>query len=287
MANRIGEYGQVLPGEQYVKQEQEMAKALMPIVQSILVGEASGITPRAAEQLMGIFTPQVLGKMYDRGMEVNPNWYQNYITPGSVGPDRYARIMGYSRGFADLPEEALQAGFTSQWGPNPAYVYGGGGAPKYKQQLMQRAIDRERLGMEALGFDPFTGEVRATPDAERSALQSYLEATGMEPSLIGDDAGAVERFLRAIGLSTSEQYARDNKAAYDAQVLKVDQDTYNAMVAEIESLMAQGLVDEYTIRPVLIENGINVELLDALNPWWWEKLKKTPRIRPRTTQLTP
>jgi len=97
----------------------------------------------------------------------------------------------------------------------------------------------------------------------------------------------VERFLRLIGLLTSEQYARDNEAAYVAQVLKVDQDTYNALVAEIESLMAQGLADEYTIRPVLIENGINVELLDDSILGWWKNLKKHHGLDTRTTQLTP
>lgn len=298
MPNRIGGYGQALPDQSYLEREKQMAEAIMPFITRLISGEhIEGITPRAAQRLMGIVDPQAIVSAYDRGLDVDPTWYSNYIQPGRVSPQTYSQIMDYSRGFMGMQPELAERGFASQWGETPMYSYSGG-APTYQQQLMDDAINRQRLAMEGLTFDPYTQRFRYTPGAEEEIASRAAANLGLESEISGEDApGIISRIIRGLEPVFEPVSFVYNPGAHDAQdigyldrirlnneaaALGLTADDYLPLEREIRQLMNEGKIDQFNIVPILAQYGLNPAKLETANPQWWQELKKRPRVRALT-----
>lgn len=151
-------WGLAPPNSQDLERMGQQTQVLMPVVKRIISGEnVEGITPKMAQRLMDIFKPDDLKNMYDRGLDVNPNWYQNYIQPGVVNPQTYNAIMNYSRAFgAEDTPEALRGGFT-QWGNDPSYTLTNA-LPNFRQTMLNDAYAQQRMGMQGLVYDPYLND---------------------------------------------------------------------------------------------------------------------------------
>lgn len=174
--NPAGVSGIPLADQQWQQQKGEPASSFIPILASILSGQkVDGITPRLAQELMEIATPDVLIAMAERGNTINPNWYQNYIQPGNVGSDTYGQIMNYGQSIGSnesirnlYPEMARQA--MSVW-QEPTYQVGGV-MPTYQQQLINDFWNDRRMQMNGFMYDPYKQDYVYNPSLQ-SAMASY------------------------------------------------------------------------------------------------------------------
>lgn len=180
-------YGLAAPNVQELERRQQTIQAMMPTIKKIISGErVEGIDPNMAMRLMGIVGPAELKNLHTRGMDVDPNWYQNYIQPGVVDPKTYNTIMDYSRafGFEDTPV-ALQGGF-SQWGENPAYVLTNA-LPDYRQTMLNDAYNNMRMAMQGMVYDPISNNWIYDTRLGDQMVADYLQRLDQE----GDVAGAL------------------------------------------------------------------------------------------------
>ena len=159
-----------------------LADQMMPVIQRLLSGEKiDGITPNLAQRLMGIATPEVARTMHDRGMQVNPNWYQNYIQPGTVNPSQYAAINNYARGFnnENMPAELAMQG-TSVLN-QPTYQMGGA-IPSYRQSQLQNQDTMQRLSDRGEVYDPYAGRTMLDPGIQDQTARMGSAYAGVGPS---------------------------------------------------------------------------------------------------------
>lgn len=150
---------------------------LLPFIERVLGGEkVEGITPLMAQQLMQYMTPTVVSGLADRGYQVDPNWYQNYIQPGRVNPETYAQIMNYAYSFggSNVPENIKTQALSVF--DQPVYQ-AAGYLPTHQQQMLQDQITRMRMGLQNKVFDPYRGTWVDDPnigfEALRTATGSY------------------------------------------------------------------------------------------------------------------
>lgn len=167
------------PDEQRLKQQQQVAEQLMPAVYALLSGQqVQGMTPRLAQQLMEVFTPNVVANIYARapeGVKIDPNWYQNYIKPGTVSPNVYATIMDYSNKLSQQlanidPQASIQA--LRPWQENIYQM--GGNIPTWRQTMLTNVFDTARMAQHGYELDPFTGEWRLDPNVQLNLLAGLL-----------------------------------------------------------------------------------------------------------------
>lgn len=205
-------WGIASPPQERLNAQVAQTNAIIPIVQKILSGEkVEGITPKLALQLMDAFKPDDLINLQDRGWNINPNWYQNYFNPGMVNPETYNRIMGYSGQFwgrQDLPSQWLESGNVpwQPWTEQSPYNLAMQGQPTYRQQLMQNAYDRARMGMQGYLQDPVAGEWRYDPGIALAVFLDQVGDLGIEQSV--EDNPEVksiwQRFLDWLGGNAPE-----------------------------------------------------------------------------------
>lgn len=179
---RVGSAGQALPS---VEREQQMGsyqKSLAPFIYKLISGEpVEGITPRMAQQFMSMVKPDDLMTMHDRGIAVDPNWYQQYIPSGTVTPKTYQNIMQYSSAFGGEEVDPTLRGGFSQWGADPRYALTST-LPTWRQSMLQNQYDTMRMGMEGKTFDPHYGDWIYDPSIQWAALSQAGQNIGMEGS---------------------------------------------------------------------------------------------------------
>lgn len=162
------------PNEQAKQQYAQFQTQLLPFIQKVLSGERiEGMTPKTAQRLMEVLSPSVVQTMYDRGYNVNPNWYQQYIRPGTVNPNMYSSVMQYALGFANAPSE-LASQAMNVW-HEPVYQVGGY-VPSYMQQQLQNWDTQVRMAMQGKVFDPYSGMWVEDPDRVWSQLSQAAGA---------------------------------------------------------------------------------------------------------------
>ena len=170
--------------DQYAQQRQ----AFEPFLKQLLGGaQVEGVSRKLASKLMGTLDPSTLSNLNDRGWDVNPNWYQNYIPQGStLSPQGHNQVMQYSKGFHGLMSEPgadvdwLNQG-ASQWN-DPTYQMGGGSP--FQRNMLQDQYTAQRMSANNMVYDGVTGKWIVNPNAQIAALSSTVPGLGLEQSLM-------------------------------------------------------------------------------------------------------
>lgn len=274
-------WGVATPPQERLNRQVDQSAALMPVVQKILAGEkVEGITPKLAQQLMGVFKPDDLINLQDRGWNVNPNWYQNYFQPGTVNPETYNAIMGYSGQFwgrDDLPEPWLGAESVpwQPWTEQAQHNLGMSGQPTYRQQLMQNAYDRARMSMQGQVLDPVAGEWRYDPNIAMAMFKDTVGELGIGQSV--EDNEEVKSLLQRIadwmGLGSEKA-----PPGTTAKMMIDNTDTTMPIVAQPE---VNAIRTALGVEPLYPQGGL------ALSPNQAEAGGSRERLIARSMGLTP
>lgn len=170
-----------IPSAEQRAQLPELQQKMLPFLISIVSGQpVQGVTKRMAKDLMGMLTPDVLAGMAERGYQVDPNWYRNYIPEGRVNPSTYDAITQYALSLATsgiLPENIR----TQAWQMyNEPPYQAAGFMPTYQQQRRDWAYTVQKMGLKGYVFNPYLNEWVYDPDKAREDASEAAKSLGLE-----------------------------------------------------------------------------------------------------------
>ena len=198
-----------IPSVEQRAQMPELQQKILPFLIAIVSGQpVQGVTQRMAKDLMGMLTPDVLAGMAERGYQVDPNWYRNYIPEGRVNPSTYDAITQYALSLATsniLPENIR----TQAWQMyNEPPYQAAGFMPTYQQQRRDWAYTVQKMGLKGYVFNPYLNEWVYAPDIAREEASEAAKSLGLEGGwsdfLISDlSAAGIPTIPTAPGFVTS------------------------------------------------------------------------------------
>ena len=180
-------YTPKMPERQQMDEVQQFSSRVLPFVERLLSGEnIQGLDAMQARQLMQAISPEQVHNMHLRGMEVDPNWYRQYIQPGVVDRDTFNTIQNYARGFYGTPFSTQAMDVVDQ----PIYQYGGG-SPSWHQTLDRMRRTQGQAGW-AGGqvFDPHRNAWVLDPSIAQEVMNEVVDNAGGVSSLDDPNLGA-------------------------------------------------------------------------------------------------
>lgn len=189
-----------IPSAEQRAQLPELQQKILPFLTAIVSGQpVQGVTQRMAKDLMGMLTPDVLAGMAERGYQVDPNWYRNYIPEGRVNPSTYDAITQYALSLATsniLPENIR----TQAWQMyNEPPYQAAGFMPTYQQQMRDWAYTAQKMGLEGYVFNPYLNEWVYDPTIAHENAREAAKLLGLE----GGWADFLVSDLGAAGIPTA------------------------------------------------------------------------------------